>query len=434
MGYSVFWLLAASVGVAHAGQIAVAPPAVRAPAPASARPLHVYLDCWECDIEYVQQHIVFVEYVRDRAAADLHVLVTTQPTGGGGTSWTIHVIGLNRFHQRNLTMAYYTPQSATSDDRRKEFARRFRLALAGYAADTPVARDLAVTYTPATAASGDTGRADTGASDPWGGWLFRIGGSGNGSGETATRSLSYHGSFSASRVTPGLKLNVSMSTSATRRRFTLADGREIRTTSDAWNVSHTTVKSLGRRVAAGVRVAASHSSFDNRDRLVSIYPGIEFNVFPYDDVERRRLTLWYEAGPNYYRHSELTIFDKLEEMVPMQQLDVRLSLRQPWGSTGISTTISQHLNDRNRYNASVFGDADVRVFKGFSFNMFAYYSRIRDQISLPKQGATPEEILLQLRQLETNYSYSVGMGFSYSFGSVFTSIVNPRFSGTNFIY
>jgi hypothetical protein len=66
--------------------------------------------------------------------------------------------------------------------------------------------------------------------------------------------------------------------------------------------------------------------------------------------------------------------------------------------------------------------------------MFAYYSKIRDQISLPRQGATPEEILLQLRQLQTNYSYSVGMGFSYSFGSVFTSIVNPRFSGTHFIF
>jgi len=427
-------LLVATASPAQAGQLGVAPPAVRTPAPAAARPLHVYLDCWECDTEYVQQHIVFIEYVRDRAAADLHVLVTTQPTGGGGTAWTMHVIGLNRFHQRNLTITYHTPQSATSDDRRREFARRFKLVLAGYAADSSAARDLAVSYTPPAAAGDASARRTPAAGDRWGGWLFRIGGSGNGSAETATRSLSYHGSFSASRVTRSLKLNVSMSTSATRRRFTLADGREVRSTSDSWNVSHTTVKSLGSRVSAGIRVAASHSSFDNRDRLLAIYPGIEFNVFPYDEFERRRLTVWYEAGPNYYEYSEVTVFDKLEEMVPKQQLDVRLSLRQPWGSAGISTSVSQHLHDRTRYNASVFGDADVRLFKGFSFNMFAYYSKIRDQISLPRQGATPEEILLQLRQLQTNYSYSVGMGFSYSFGSVFTSIVNPRFSGTHFIF
>jgi hypothetical protein len=50
---------------------------------------------------------------------------------------------------------------------------------------------------------------------------------------------------------------------------------------------------------------------------------------------------------------------------------------------------------------------------------------------LPKQGATTEEILLRLRQLETNYSYSVSMGLTYSFGSIYTSILNPRFAGTN---
>ena len=66
--------------------------------------------------------------------------------------------------------------------------------------------------------------------------------------------------------------------------------------------------------------------------------------------------------------------------------------------------------------------------------LLRYDTLLYDQIALPKQGASAEEILLRIRQLETNYSYSVGMGFSYSFGSIFTSIVNPRFGGHSFFF
>jgi hypothetical protein len=38
-------------------------------------------------------------------------------------------------------------------------------------------------------------------------------------------------------------------------------------------------------------------------------------------------------------------------------------------------------------------------------------------------------VLLRLRQIQSGYSYYVGFGFSYSFGSIFNSIVNPRYGG-----
>jgi hypothetical protein len=46
---------------------------------------------------------------------------------------------------------------------------------------------------------------------------------------------------------------------------------------------------------------------------------------------------------------------------------------------------------------------------------------------LPKAGATRDEVLLRLQELDTNYSYLLGVGVSYSFGSIFNSVVNPRF-------
>jgi hypothetical protein len=44
----------------------------------------------------------------------------------------------------------------------------------------------------------------------------------------------------------------------------------------------------------------------------------------------------------------------------------------------------------------IFGSTDVRLFKGFSFNIFAKYVQTStNQIAgLPKQGATEQEILL----------------------------------------
>ena len=54
---------------------------------------------------------------------------------------------------------------------------------------------------------------------------------------------------------------------------------------------------------------------------------------------------------------------------------------------------------------------------------------IHDQISLPKGQATIEQVLLRRTMLETNYSYYLGLGLSFTFGSIYSNVVNPRFSG-----
>ena len=167
---------------------------------------------------------------------------------------------------------------------------------------------------------------------------------------------------------------------------------------------------------------------------MSASTGIEYDFFPYSEANRRSLTVQYSVGASDYKYRELTIFDKLDETVPHHSLNMSLGLRQPWGSMGSSATWTQHLNHRDRYRISLYGNADVRLFKGFSFYTYASYSKIQDQIALRKGAATPEEILLRLRQQATNYSYNVSIGFSYSFGSIFTSVVNPRFNGSNFFF
>lgn len=54
-------------------------------------------------------------------------------------------------------------------------------------------------------------------------------------------------------------------------------------------------------------------------------------------------------------------------------------------------------------------------------------SLLRDQMYLAKGGATDGEVLLRRRQLATSYQYFAGAGLSYTFGSIYNSVVNRRF-------
>ena len=43
--------------------------------------LKVFLDCQYCDREYIKREIPFVNYVRDRKEAQVHILITIRATG-----------------------------------------------------------------------------------------------------------------------------------------------------------------------------------------------------------------------------------------------------------------------------------------------------------------------------------------------------------------
>jgi hypothetical protein len=158
-------------------------------------------------------------------------------------------------------------------------------------------------------------------------------------------------------------------------------------------------------------------------------PGIEYNFFPYSQSTRRMLTVQYTIGANRFDYERETIFGKLKESMLDHKVDTTLSLRQPWGTASGSVDYTHYLNKLEHYRVTAFGSTNVRLFKGFSFGVYAEASRTRDQFYLPRAGATAEEILVRQRQLATGYSYYMQFNVNYSFGSIFNNIVNPRFGG-----
>ena len=413
--------LLASVGV---------PLRAQSPAPAIAGlptdPIKVFLDCDRCDHEHVRQNAGFVDHVLDRAVADVHVLVTTQNTGGGGQSWVVQFIGAGRFLGQDQTLRFDTASTATDDERRNAFLRVLKLGLASRAAGTRTAPELNVSWTKPAA----TGATQT--RDPWNHWVFSMRVSGNANGERSSSSLSRDFGVSAGRTTDRWKIDLNANGDTQTSEFKIEGEPTIESRRHSWNTSGGAVKSVGPNWSVGARGSISHSSFSNLDRAISLADVVEFNVFPYSESSRRSLTFQYAAGIVGYKYTELTIYDRLDETIPRHALGARLNLKQPWGTLDLGARFSQHLPNPDRYNGSVSSQAEVRLFKGFSFYAYGEYERIKDQVSLRKSTASEQEVLLRIQQQATGYSYFVSFGFSYRFGSIFNNVVNTRINNSVF--
>ena len=386
--------------------------------------LRLFLDCDWCDEEFLRTEITFVDYVRDRRDADVHALVTTQGTGGGGTEYTYKFIGIGRFAGVDLSLTDVVPQTATSDERRRAVAEVLKRGLVRYVAETPLASRLKITFAADPAAK--AAQADA-KNDPWNMWFFRTSFGGSVNGERSNKGKSIRGSVSANRTTEDWKVGFSASSSYRESTFELSETETFSTVSRNHDGSGRLVKSLTDHWSAGVVGSLSSSTFVNQDLRSRMAAGIEYDIFPYSQSTRRMLTLQYTIGHNYFDYEEETVFFKTSEQLVDHRLVASLSLRQPWGSAYSDVSFTQYLNKLDAYNISAFGSTEIRIFKGLNFNMFASVGRPRDQLYLPRAGATPEEILVRQQQLATTYRYSLNFGLSYSFGSIFNNVVNPRF-------
>ena len=414
----VAWLGVALLALAgHAG--AQTPP----PRPDNIR---IFLDCsYYCDEDYIKREITFVDYMRDRRDADVHILVTTQNNGGGGTEYTLKFIGLGPFAGVEQTLRYNAPQTATSDETRVGITETLKRGLIRYASESPIAPRLKVTFADDPNAAKKAGSKK----DPWNLWVFSTNFGGSFEGEESTKSRSFRGSASANRTTDAWRVSFTSSTRYSESTYDLGDGEIFTSVSRNFDANALAVKSLTQHWSLGLVGNASSSTYLNYDMRLRIAPGIEYDVFPYSQSTRRMFTVQYTVGFDSNNYREVTIFDKTKEKLLDHRLDTSLSLRQPWGTASGSVTFAQYLTQPSKYSISAFGATNVRLFKGFSFNIFTNLSRTRDQIYLPRGGATTEEILVRQHQLATGYQYYVSFGLSYSFGSIFNNVVNPRFGG-----
>ncbi len=384
---------------------------------------NIYLDCERraCDLEYIKTEITFVNYVLDRQSADIHIIVTRLQTGSGGNEYTLAFIGLKRNKGKDATLHYFSKPTDTQDQVRKGFTNVLKQGLVPYLYDTPLSEFISVSYSRRTAfrPSPET--------DRWNYWVFSVGLRGNGDFEDQAKKYSYQINVSANRTTEASKFRFWASANSNEGRYTLSEEEVYISKSNRKNVSASLIRSLNDHWSWGVSTSLYSSTFDNAQLFTSLGPAIEFNIFPYAQATRRELRIQYRIGFSARDYYETTIYEKEKENLWNQNLQVVFEVKEPWGSVGAVLSGSTFLHDFSKNNLRAEAGVWVNILKGLSFNVGTEYSRVRDQLSLAFEGATPEEILLELKRLATSYSLSFQVGFNYRFGSIYSNVVNPRF-------
>src|SRR5688572_11261902 len=192
---------------------------VAAQKPAGA--IRMFLDCqWQCDQEFLKKEITFVDWMRDRADADVHVLVTSQGTGGGGDEYTLKFIGLGRFANVEQTLKYFSTNTSTPDEIRNGILEVLKRGLVRYVAESPLASKLKISFQ--APEGGQASTADP-KKDPWNLWVFRAGVGGNLNGEQSTDYHSVRGSASATRTTEMNRVSLATSMNYSVSNYDLSE-------------------------------------------------------------------------------------------------------------------------------------------------------------------------------------------------------------------
>jgi hypothetical protein len=398
--------------------------ATSAAAQESAPRLRVHPDCNNCFQDYLRNEIRWVDFVRQPQDADIQILSTSRETGGGGTEVTLRFVGLGRFAGITHELRALTIAGETEDVRRRGVLRAVTVGLLNF-----MARDGLPAHLSLEVASDDEEASRQATRDPWNFWVFSLGTDFQHEAEETSRETSWEFEATADRVTDDWKISLGTSIQEQRERFDLDEDAPREFVSRERRFDWFLAKSLGPHWSFGIEGDTQSSTFENVSFLISAAPAIEFNVFPYEQYATRQLRIGYAVGVQHSRYNEETLFGRFRETRPLQQFAVTLDQRQTWGTLQVGVEWSQYLHDLSKTRLEVDGDLRFRIVRGLSVEVEGSASRIRDQLSLPRRGADPEEILLRLRELQSGYEVSLSVGFSYSFGSIFNNIVNPRFGG-----
>jgi len=387
--------------------------------------LALFLDCDFCDETFIRQEMPYLDHVRDREVANVHVLVTRERTGSGGVVQTFDVIGLGIFEGMDFSTVFTAPVDATEAEERNGSLQTLEAALVPYLMQTPLRDRLRVDIAPSEEDAAE--QAQT-TEDPWDHWIIEIYADGSADFESQQRSFDTRYGVSVSRVTEEWKLQVRPFFNYNYDRFEREE-RTITSSARRDGITSYAVRSISPHWSVGAYGDILTSTFSNVDWRYRFMGAVEWSLYPYREANRRQLTVAYRVGASHITYRDTTIYDETQQLLPQHLLNAGYEVVQPWGEIEIGIDASQYLHDLSRHSLQFDAEFEVRITRGLSVEIGGFLELIHDQINLPKGGADLEEVLLRRRQLETNYEAGIEFGIRYRFGSVLNNIVNPRFDG-----
>jgi len=386
--------------------------------------IRVFLDRFYRNEDFIRQEIPNINYVRDPRQAQVYILLTEQSTGSGGSEYTLTFTGQENFTGLADTLKYVAGQSDTDEIRRQGIARFLRIGLVRYLSRTPMAGEITVNL-PGRSERQEQQPVD----DKWNYWFFRLNADTNFEEEESSKDISIGGSISASRITEDWKIDLSFRPDYSEDIYETTD-ITYTSISRQNEFNGLIVKSLSDHWSAGAISKIFSETRVNTDLSIAAGPAIEYNIFPYSISTRRQFTFRLSLWGQKIDYDTETIFAKISEKLFYSTLSIGTQIIERWGDvrSTIEGCIYTHDAEINKLEWDT--DFDIRISQGLSFNCNFQASLIHDQLYIAIGDRSVDEILLRRTQLKTDWSYDVRVGLSYTFGSQYNNIVNPRF-GSN---
>lgn len=383
-------------------------------------PIKLYIDC-NCEKSYMRQEINYVSHVRDQAQANVQLFIYDIANGSGGRTYRLEFEGTEDYEGIFRKLSYDSNANMTQDEVRKGLLKKVRSGLLGYLLESDMAENI--NYSIDNKGMGEI--QDIDFSDPWNNWIFEVYGEAEVDKESSRKKFAYEIGFESDRVTEKWRIRTDFQLNQANSEFVRNDetftSERLRYSGDG-----SIVRSLSDHWSTGIFAGARHDTFTNLDFRYYFSPAIEYNIFPYNEVLRREIVFAYKIGYFHNDYIEPTIYGKMGEGVFNHSLDVQVRYRQPWGNVYTRLRGSTFLSDFEKNRVQLFGRFSVRIIKGLSVRFSGSFEIIRDQINLPAGDASIEDVLLQQKQIATDFELGFGVGLSYTFGSAFNNIINTR--------
>lgn len=395
--------------------------------------LSVFLDCRSarCDMVYIKSEITLIDYLVDRLAADVHILINSFGTGGGGNRYTIVFFGQNRFSDLTDTVTYFEKANTTDAESRELLVQHLKPGLVPFIVKTGLLTGLVISMKQDSGLLRN-GRENALTRDPWNYWMFTLNADGNVNMENLYRNYGFNGNINGGRVTEEMKTGFSFYGSANKAVYIF----ETDTTRDKFIARNSNygahqyyVWSISDHWSAGYEVIFSNNTFSNFKRQLYFRPAIEYNVFPYRDINSKYLAISYGVITRFNRYYDTTIYYKLRETLLAHTLRINFILNKKWGTVRSGVAYHNFFRDWKLNSLAMNINISVRITGGLSFYIASNAGIVHDQLNLAKAGASELEVLTRIRQLRSSYYFQNRVGISYRFGSRLNNFINPRFEG-----
>jgi hypothetical protein len=379
----------------------------------------IFLDCQSCDMNYTREQINFANFVRDVKEAQVYILITQQNAGSGGSQFTFSYQGSGIFKGMNDTLVYTSNPDETSTIVREKKTNMLKLGLMRYVAKTPVFSEIAIVN------NSELEREEV--IDKWNNWVFALGTEPRFQSEESDKQFELRNSLNITKVTPDIKIELEMDQNYSQRRVIDDDGGDTTYITNEFQGDNLFVKSLGEHWSTGIKWNIGSSTRKNYDLSTDLLPSIEYDLFPYSEATRRQLRFLYSVGLQYNNYIDSTIYNQVEETLFKQELNIAFQIQEKWGSVNLALLGAAYFNDLSKNRLELMTSLNLRIFKGLILQISGGIAYLNDQINLKKGGISDADRLLQLRELSTQYRIEGGIGLTYTFGSIYNNVVNPRF-------